>query len=147
MPFRQDTLGYEDAVAQFADAIVSTTIEQDSFLGEIPAQTRAYPRSKIGVDESNPVNYASFHIEQIVDFDKVGIREGDVATFTSTLRQAAEGYRNQLGAQVAGKMLQMAEAGGKSLDAGGRPLSPELILELLEEYDFRFREDGAPIMP
>jgi hypothetical protein len=147
MPFRLDTPGYSDAVAEFANAVATNVIKQDPFLSEIPTQTRAYPRSKVGIDESNPANSVSFRIEQEVAFDKVAIRDGDVTKFTSTLHQAAERYRDQLGAQLSKKMREMTEAGGTSIDAGGQLLSHDLILDALEQYEFKFREDGTPVMP
>jgi hypothetical protein len=147
MPFRLDTPGYDDAVAEFVNAVVTNVIEQDSVLGEIPTQTRAYPRSKIGVDESDPANSASFRIEQEVALDRAAIRNGSVAEFTSTLHHAAERYRDQLGAHLFEKMREMTEAGGTTIDAGGRPLSPDLILDALENYDFEFKDDGTPVMP
>ena len=147
MPFRLDIPGYDDSVAEFVESVLTGTIEEDPLLSEIPTRKHAYPRDKIGVDDSSSLHHATFHIEQAVAFDLNAIRDGDIAHFTLTLRQAAEGYRDQVAAQVVTKMREMTEAGGISIDAAGRPLSYDMLLDALEQYEFTFAEDGTPIMP
>jgi hypothetical protein len=147
MPFRLDIPGYDDSVAEFVESVLTGTIEEDPLLSEIPTWKHAYPRDKIGVDDSSSLHHAAFHVEQAVAFDLNAIRDGDIAHFTLTLRQAAEGYRDQVAAQVVTKMREMTEAGGQSIDAAGRPLSYDMLLDALEKYEFTFAEDGTPIMP
>jgi len=42
---------------------------------------------------------------------------------------------------------RLSDAAGNSIDAKGRPVSHELLLEMLEKMDIEFEDDGKPNMP
>jgi hypothetical protein len=44
-------------------------------------------------------------------------------------------------------MHQTTEKTGNVVDAGGKPFSPELMLEALEKIEIDFNSDGSPRMP
>lgn len=63
------------------------------------------------------------------------------------MREAAEGMARKKTKSLIGAVTEVTEEVGNTVDAGGQPLSAELILKLWDTIRFSFDEDGKPNMP
>lgn len=63
------------------------------------------------------------------------------------MREAAEGMARKKTKSLLDAVGEATEEVGTAVDAGGQPLSAELILKTLETMQFSFDEDGKPNMP
>ncbi|GEM_PF-2184884 len=53
----------------------------------------------------------------------------------------------QMSSRIIERIGSISEQTGNTFDAGGRPLSPQLLIEMLEKYPLDFDEKGEPRFP
>lgn len=63
------------------------------------------------------------------------------------MREAAEGMARKKTKSLLNAVSEVTDEVGNAVDAGGQPLSAELILKVWETMRFNFDEDGKPNMP
>lgn len=69
---------------------------------------------------------------------------GDAACLLAKLDKLAENYLASFMPQVFAAISEVTDAVGNTVDAGGKPFSAALFLELLERMDVEFDETGTP---
>jgi hypothetical protein len=74
------------------------------------------------------------------------IKEGPEAYLKQALR-AAEAFIEAQHKMLIAKVNEVTEKTGMTLDAKGKPFSPEMLLEAMERMELSFSETGQPIMP
>lgn len=94
------------------------------------------------IDDSNYMEISS----------NLSIENDEIPKLTSKqikekLDKVAEDMASQLMQNVIGKIAQAADSVGNSINANGKPFSPELFLQLLECMDHSFAEDGTWLPP
>ena len=72
------------------------------------------------------------------------IRETDDEAFITAICGVAEQYAAAVGATLFRTASDITDATGNSIDVGGRPLSWDLILDMLERTEIAFDDDGQP---
>ena len=80
-------------------------------------------------------------------FDWPAAVAGDLGTVLNAMDDAAAQQAAQLVPQILDRIGAMSEAAGQTVDAGGKPISHELMLEILEKIDIDFDDEDKPIMP
>ena len=67
--------------------------------------------------------------------------------FVESLNKAAEELKSQQSELVFEKLSEVTTKTGNIVDAGGQPISHELLLKTLETIQLDFDENGNPLMP
>lgn len=75
------------------------------------------------------------------------IIEKGVKAFNSRIDTMSEEFRNQLSQSFFNKMQEATERSGNVVNAEGRSISPEVILEALEKVTIDFDDFGNPLLP
>jgi len=73
--------------------------------------------------------------------------EGDLEHFLAALDEASLDQINQVMPQFYEQLAGMLEATGQASDAGGRPLSWDMLIEGYEKLDIDFDDEGKPKLP
>lgn len=73
-------------------------------------------------------------------------REG-FAAVVRAYREAATEFGQRMAKLHWGRFDEIIEESGQSFDAGGKPLTPDLFLDLLENVDLDFDTEGNPCFP
>jgi hypothetical protein len=137
---------YQAAFSEVLDeAIYARASERDLVLATIPRrrESRTYRgRNSMPsgmVLDSEPL-VARWQIE--VEPSHVGF--GDQRALVTLVDRMAQGYIAAVMPQLFAHMATVSAAAGTSLDAGGRPLSVDIIAEALEGMEIDFDDDGTP---
>ncbi|MGH2844560.1 MAG: hypothetical protein ACRDL0_00790 [Thermoleophilaceae bacterium] len=77
-----------------------------------------------------------------LEMDVRPIVDGDLGEVRAALERVAEQEVQSFTAAFVERMGKVTEAAGTSVDAGGRPLSHELLLEMFERIDIDFDDEG-----
>jgi hypothetical protein len=80
-------------------------------------------------------------------FSKQTVTNCDVSEFAAGLYSIAEDYVAAIMPQVFGGFSALSEATGNIVDAGGKPLTFDLVLDAIETMDLLFDDDDNPILP
>lgn len=139
---------YERAVTQlFAHLVNELMVAKDQVLGQMQRTTSTELASL-----SAPANVAygsmrplELGFECVQPFDAV--ESVDTDEWASMVDKAATDAVNQLMPQIFAHMSAICDEAGQTIDAGGKPLSIDLILDMLEKMRIDFDESGAPQMP
>ena len=81
-----------------------------------------------------------FEGELVIDLNV--IRDTDAERFSEIVAGLAMDYLDTIGATFVETVQEITEATGMTIDAGGRPLSWDLILDGLEQKEIAFDSDG-----
>lgn len=90
-------------------------------------------------------NYSLFSAELSVKTDDI-IKLGPKA-FIESLNKVAEDLKSQQSEIMFEKLNEVTAKTGNVVDAGGQPISHELLLKTLETIQLDFDDTGKPIMP
>jgi len=123
-------------------------IEKNPLLSEIKTQ-RIYEGSTLatrtidGFENVNP-------LQEVQSFFEISNEElmekGPIAIFDKLDRIASD-FISQRTKSLFSRLDEAIEKTGNVVDGEGKPLSPELILQVLEKMAIDFDENGNPIMP
>lgn len=91
--------------------------------------------------------YAPIHVEHVLTERFETILATDVDAWIAMLDEQGDKGAEQLERQFFEFMNKVTEDAGQVVDAGGRPLSHDLILDMFEKLQVDFDEDGNPEMP
>jgi hypothetical protein len=92
-----------------------------------------------GIVESPP-----FGVQAELSLSVPGAIEGDAAGFFEAIDQAADQMTAGIMKGVLDGLDRTLEAAGQTVDASGRPLSWDVVLDVFEKMDWDFDEAGQP---
>lgn len=75
------------------------------------------------------------------------VRDGNFEALQVKLVEAADGYAEQLAKMLYGNLGKITAATGNTLDAGGRPLTFEMVYEVLDKMEWRLDENDELSTP
>jgi hypothetical protein len=75
------------------------------------------------------------------------VRDGNFEALQVKLVEAADGYAEQLAKMLYGNLDKITTATGNTLDAGGRPLTFEMVYEVLDKMEWRLDENDELSTP
>ncbi len=81
------------------------------------------------------------------EINNTDVLEGNVDGFLASIDAAAEDGLKKLMPQIFGRIGALAEAAGTASNAGGQPISHELVLAQYEKMEIDFDDRGNPILP
>jgi hypothetical protein len=75
------------------------------------------------------------------------VRDGNFEALQVKLVEAAEGYAEQLAKMLYGSLDKVTTATGNTFDAGGRPLTFEMLYEMLDKIEWTLDENDELSTP
>ena len=90
------------------------------------------------------VDNPPFAVEAELNLSVPAAIAGDVHPFFEAVDQAAEAMTAGIMKGVVEGLDRMLEAAGQTVDAGGRPLGWDVVLDALEKMEWSFDEAGQP---
>lgn len=86
-------------------------------------------------------------VEGTIRLDCAEVRERGLAAVLEAYDQSAVDYAGELKKHFFERMNEILSDAGQTWDAGGRPFTPELLLEFFEKIEIDFDSDGSPNLP
>ena len=120
-------------------------VEADDLIGAIPA-SRYFEGSGIAAaDVEGHVDESPFEVLKFqYDIDRSAIIDRGIDVFRECLSKMAAQQVSLMKKTLLGKAGEAADRVGNRIDAKGQPMSPELILEVLETLAIDFDSHGRP---
>ena len=135
---------YDAALRALKTSIVEGMVGVDPMLGQIKSRTTGHAGPVRNVPGPHPVDHERTHFEGGYAIPIDAIRESDVDAFIMAICGVAEQYAAAMGATLLRTAEDITDATGNTIDAGGRPLSWDLILDAYEGTEIAFDDDGQP---
>jgi hypothetical protein len=141
---------YDHAFVAFINSTVQAlAAAKDPVLATMPRARpgRMYhPRNTV-VGEQQPLDSQPVTVRSVLELKTADIESCDDQALVEALDRQAEEYVASIMPQLFAAMGRASEAVGTSFDAGGHPLSAEVVAEALERMDIDFDDDGTPRLP
>lgn len=118
------------------------------FIGELPSHFNHEGNRWLinGIDGfTDDVEYQEIHGEFVIDLNEVPEYTPD--KIRQKIDQAAEELTKQMTRSFFQKINEVTERVGNTVDAKGKPLNQESLLQFLERLDLPFDQDGNLIPP
>lgn len=135
---------YFRAASIFADkAIRELTRRKDSLLSQIPVvEVDEVPTAKYSLPSGEILEQEPFLTTGTAILETDDLLSGDLDSYYVFIDALAESLLPQLKQQFLQHMDSLLDAHGQSVSAGGKPLSYELIMQLIEKKQVDFDENG-----
>jgi hypothetical protein len=139
---------YDRAFTEFLhEAIHAVARARDPILSQIRVEeVQTIGTSRISGEEQT-VDLPPIPAAIELSFEADDLIHGRVPGILAVIDDAADQHLRQVMPGFFESIARITDATGNKVDAGGRPFSPELLLEALEKIEWSFDEDGEPIMP
>jgi len=134
-------------VGKFADELVWGAAKQDPQLGSIRFRKTIHTGPTRNVPGPRPVDHPLSQYQQDAVFQREVVRGTDLEQFTLILYQVVEGCLRQMHGAFYGMVNDITAATGNQFDMEGRPVSVDMILDMLDHLEFDFDDDGNPVPP
>ena len=135
---------FTDFFREAADAVARAL---DPLLSQIRVQEVEHVGTSRVSGEERTVELPPVEAKLELSFEAEDLIEGRVSGILAVIHDAADQHVRQVMPHIFESIGRITDATGNKIDAGGRPFSPELLLEALEKIEWSFDEDGEPIMP
>jgi hypothetical protein len=143
------------ALGEYASAAQASAFEaidrlaraQSPLLASIRSETtEVIPVSRITGRDGRELEIAPVPVQISLEIDIDPAIEGDLTGVLEALDAAAAQKERVLSKAVISSMLKITDLTGNKLEAGGRPLSWDLITDAFEKIDLSFDENGESNM-
>lgn len=141
---------YESAWQEFmSDSIHELARAKDPILAQIPTVTQeVIPQAKYTSEGGGePLLIDPMQVAMTFEFSVGDAIVGDFTGVYAALDTAADQYVEQIMPAVFDHIRQLSESTGNVVDAGGKPMSWDLILDMIEKVEIAFDKDGIASLP
>jgi len=138
---------YDSAAIRFIGDIISGFLDVDPLFSGIDRETSLHKGPIRNVPGDTPLDQEMFPVsgEGLLSWDS--IRDSKIEDYTQFLVEISESQRKSLAKMFFGHLSEVTDATGMTISAGGKPLTADLILDLLEKVEFGFDDAGNPKYP
>jgi hypothetical protein len=133
---------YDRALHNFLSSVVEGLRDVDPLLGEIRSRQTGHAGPVRNVPGPEPVDHVLTRFEEEFAIHADVIRQTEVEQFVSIIVDVVEKYLEAMSRTFVETAQDVTEAVGNVIDAGGKPLSWDLILDGLEMREIAFDKDG-----
>jgi hypothetical protein len=135
---------YDECARSFAfEAVSAIARERSPLLAQIPSAPVPHVRaSRMTGESGEATSLEPAVLRAELEMDIRPIVDGDLGEVGAALERVAEQEVQSFTAAFVERMDKITEAAGTSVDAGGRPLSHDLLLEMFERIDIDFDDEG-----
>jgi hypothetical protein len=137
-------VAYDVALRGFKSAVVAGMLGAEPFLGQIESRTTDHAGPVRNVPGPKPLDHERTHFEGDYALHIDAIRDMDTDAFSKAIVAVAEQYVGAMGATLFRTVSEITDATGNTTDAGGRPLSWDLVLDAYETTEIAFDDEGQP---
>lgn len=140
---------YDVALKRFIQETINVLMrEKDPVLKMIPTERRQHITTTQNTMPSGQVVQGSpLRTEMTFEVRDSDVLNGDVDGFLASIDAAADDGVASLMPQIFSRLAALADAAGTASNAGGQPISHELVLSQFEKMDILFDESGNPELP
>ncbi|MHB8960533.1 MAG: hypothetical protein ACYDAN_12990 [Candidatus Limnocylindrales bacterium] len=110
-----------------------------------PVQTMMPSRVSLG--DGSVVDTPTFAIAMEFEYGTTAALEGDQAGLIESIDRAADAAAQTMVEAIMGQLSSVLDAAGQTIDADGRQLTNELFLDMLEQIDWQFDDEGNWLRP
>src|SRR5688500_7122689 len=132
---RFDIPSYDAAMSRVIRAVAQALVEQDPILRDIPTRSTEHAGPNRNVRRPDVLDQPLGRIRYGMSIPFDVIRAADVEAFITLLIEAAEEHRAKLAAHLFSSIAAVTKATGNEIAADGRPLSLDLICDLIERME------------
>ncbi len=138
---------YKSAALRFISDVLQGLLNIDPLFSGIERSVTDHNGPIRNVRGDTPLDQSMFtvHGESSISLDS--IHNGKISDYTIFLYEISESQRKSLARNIFKNISQITDVTGQSIDAKGKPLSIDMILDLLEKVEFGFDDDGKPQFP
>jgi hypothetical protein len=139
---------YEDAINKFVQDCILGFLTTHPLLGHMKyTGTVSEHRGPMrNVREPETVDHAPVQVSGILAISHDTLRNTDIDTYVAALHDLAQEYVRELSQEFFRVMSDVTNATGNVINAEGRPLSVDRILDALEMTDMTFDKHGQPVL-
>lgn len=139
---------YDAAATSLATAVIQAlAFARSPVFSQIPqSPTTELAQDDVPAEVAHGA-YAPVHVENVFTERFDTILATDVDAWIAMLDEQGERAAEQLETQFFEFMNKVTAEAGQVVDAGGRPFSHDLVLDMFEKLQIDFDEDGKPEMP
>lgn len=138
---------YADASISFLREVLQGLLKLDPLFEGIPLETSIHRGPIRNVPGDSPLDQEMFPVQSTATIPWDTVRNSSFEDYIRFLVELSDSNRESLARQLFKHMAEITDASGTSINAGGKPLSADMILDLLEKIDFDFDEQGNPLYP
>jgi hypothetical protein len=135
---------YELAARRHAfEAVEQLARARSPLLAQMRSErAEAIPVSRIVDEQGGELELAPVPVRIGLEMEIAPITAGDLGGVLAALDAAAAQQEEALSKALFSSLGEITKMTGNQVDAGGRPLSWDLIIDMLEELEIRFDDDG-----
>lgn len=138
---------YDSAAMQLIQEVMSGLMSVDPLFAGIEISPTAHQGPLRNVGGETPLDQGMFAVrgEGLISWDS--IHNSKIDDYTKFLVNISESQRKALAREFFKNITEITDATGNKIDAKGKPLTYDMILDLLEKVEFGFDENGKPLYP
>jgi hypothetical protein len=144
---RFDIPVYDRAMSTFAVSVVDGIVALDPLVGQIRKGPTVHGGSTRNVPGPAPVDHPLISVEHAGEYHIDVVRYTDIERFASMLYEIAGRHRSILQQHLFQVISEVCDGTGNVIDARGKELTYDLVLDLLEQMPIHFDADGSPSIP
>lgn len=142
-----DVPAYQIATGRFFKIVVDGVADLDPVLSQVARSSTIHAGPTRNVSGTSPLEQDMVSVERKFSVPDAVIRESQLNEYGLIILGVAIDYVNDLGGHLIAMLSDVTEASGNAIDAGGAPLSWDLILDQIERVEIEFDADGNPRLP
>jgi hypothetical protein len=133
---------YDLALRAFLNQVAVGIVGIDPWLGSIRSRQTGHAGPTRHITEPSPLDHPLTHFEREFRVHGDIVRNTDVEEFLPIILKVVDEYVSAIGSTFVDIARDITDATGNTIDAGGRPLSWDVIIDGLEQKEIAFDKDG-----
>lgn len=133
---------YESAALRFIAEVMDGFLSLDPLFSGIERSKTVHRGPIRNVTGDAPLDQSMFDVRGEASLSWDTIRNGKIDDYTRFLADISESLRKSLARQFCKGISEVTDVTGRSINAKGKPLTVDMILDLMEKVEVRFDDDG-----
>jgi hypothetical protein len=138
---------YDTALAQFINRVLEGFFSVHPLFGSMVKEHSVHAGPVRNVRGPVPLDQQVFPVSGSGQLHRDQILNTDLDAFTRFIYDIAEETLKQFSRHFYRGLDEITEATGQKFDAGGRPFSYDMYLDVIEKMPIAFDDNGKPILP
>ncbi len=138
---------YESASLRFLADVMRGFLNADPLFSGIAWSTTVHQGPIRNVPGDTPLDQSMFSVTGEASLPWDSVRNGKIDEYIRFLVDLSESQRKSLARSFFKNLTEITDATGMTVNAGHKPLTIDMILDLLEKVEFGFDDEGKPQYP
>ena len=135
-------LEYDKAYEKLMQKILRGFMIDDGLMGKVWRRSTKHFGNSRNVIDTKTVDLSGSNASASITYELIEIVEFDIGAHTSQLSAFASAYLTSAKLMMFGHLDQITDATGLVINADGKPLSIDMILDMQEAMEWTFDNDG-----